>query len=124
MSDINKEMQEFALRVKEEATEKGYMLSICLADGLGHGEFYYNIEDVNYSMIRIIKKKGKQAIHFKAHMQSEPIKTNMSVNALAILSDIVGFNAMSFIEMYKSISDRIKIDKENGKIIPFEPKDK
>ena len=124
MSDVNKEMQNFALEIKEEATRRGYMVSVCLADGLGHGEFYHNAEEVEYSMIRIIEKKGKTALHFKSYMKTEPVKTNKCVNALAVMADIVGYNAMNFIEFFKHISARIEIEKEEGKdkegkIIPY-----
>ena len=119
MSDINKEMQAFALEIEEECTKRGYTASICLADGLGHGEFYNNIEDVDYSMIRYFEKNGKTAVHFKSHMQSKPVETNKCINALATISDIMGYNTLNFMESLKAIEARVEIEKEAGKIIPF-----
>lgn len=116
---VNEEMKRFALEFKDECTKRGYTTSICLADGLGHGEFYNNIEEVEYSMIRFIEKKGKTAIHFKSHMQSKPVETNMSFNALTVISDLTSMNAMNFIECLKGIEERIEVHKEKSKIIPF-----
>jgi len=122
VSNINKEMKKFALEFKEECTKRGYTASICLADGLGHGEFYNNIEDVDYSMIRYIEKNGKMAIHFKAHMESNPVNTNKSINALSTIADIVGFNAINFLETLKAIEARIKVERTEGKIYPLKNK--
>ena len=119
MSDINNDMQDFALEIKRQCTERGYTASICLADGLGHGEFYHNIEEVDYSMIRFIEKNGNLSIHFKSHMSSKPVETNKSLNALVVLADILGYNAMTFLESAKQIAKRIEIEKEESKIIPF-----
>lgn len=119
MSDINYEMQKFALEMKEECTKRGYVASICLADGKGHGEFYHNIEDVDFSVIRFIEKKGKIAMHFKSYMKTNPKKTQMCTNALAIIGDLLGMNALTFLDCFKELSERIDIEVEKGKIIPF-----
>ncbi len=119
MSDVDYEMQKFAIEMKEECTKRGYTASICLADGLGHGEFHHNIEEVDYSMIRFIEKKGKIAVHIKAHMKSEPVKTEKTVNAIAMLAEIIGMNAMTYISVMKFIKERLDIEEEESKIIPF-----
>lgn len=122
MVDINKEMQEFALSIKDECTKRGYAASICLADGMGHGELYHNIEELDFSMIRLINKDGKTAIHFKAYMASEPVNSNKTFNALHVLADTTGMSAMNFIKMCEEIGERIEIEREESKIIPFQGK--
>lgn len=115
MSDINKEMQAFARRVVEEATVKGYLLSICLADGNGHGEFHHNVEEIDYSMI---KMKGER-IHVKIYMKSEKEKTEKFVNALIVMTDIAKYNALNYLELTKSIKRHLEVEETGAEVIPF-----
>lgn len=91
-----------------------------LSDGNGNGEFKIYADHPTWSMLRFLPhgKNGGVAVHTKMHMQSRPVETNRTVNALFSTLDMMGNVWLMINDITKDFETKCRIEKTVGRIIP------
>ncbi len=88
---------------------------VSLADGESHGEFANFVQNASWSMIEFKDNHdGSMTAHLKAHVKSKPKESNMTVNALIILQDMIAYQFSVLYEIISNAKEKISIVEDEG----------
>ncbi len=115
---MNKELRQLSTVFAQVLQENQFAGVILLADGKGNGEYNMILdkEQLDWSTLRFIKEK--KAIHVQIYKKSKPEQTEMTVNAIIVLRDLLLNQGEALIKLANQITSTVEVEETGGE---FEP---
>jgi len=115
---MNKELRKISMVFGQVLQDNQFAGVILLADGKGNGE--YNVvldkEQLDWSTLKFMRQD--KVMHVQIYKKSKPEKTEMTVNAIIVLRDLLLNQGESLIKLAHRITSTVEVEETGSE---FEP---